>query len=219
MSLIGGWRKYEWPNQVWAVDDQIRGRLANAWWTFYAHCQLRAHGVRQVGAGLSVSGYLHVLCRRKDSIRLGKRVALVSRFRSNLVGLTNPMVLDTRFGGRIVIGDHSGLSGVVLSSRSAITIGKHVKIGGNVRIFDHDFHALSWEDRRQGPRDRVQAKTAPVVIGDDVFIGTNAMILKGTEIGDRCVVAAGSVLAGKKIPPDSLVAGNPAKIIRQFPTK
>ena len=213
------WRKYDWPNHIWAAVDQISDRLANAWWTLYARGQMRAHGVRQVGQGFQASGYLHVLCRRNNSIVIGSHVKLVSRFRSNLVGLTNPMLLDTRFGGRITIGDYSGLSGVVLSSRSSITIGNYVKIGGNVRIFDHDFHALNWEDRRHGSSDREKAGTAPVIIGNDVFIGTNAMILKGTEIGDRCIVAAGAVLAGKKIPPNSLVAGNPAQILGEKPTK
>ena len=52
-----------------------------------------------------------------------------------------------------------------------------------------------------------------VIIGNDVFIGTNAIILKGTHIGDRSVVAAGSVVFGLEVPPDSIVKGNPAKVL------
>jgi acetyltransferase-like isoleucine patch superfamily enzyme len=55
-----------------------------------------------------------------------------------------------------------------------------------------------------------------VVIGDDVFIGANSIILKGVTVGDRCVIGAGTVVSLKDIPPDSLVAGNPARIIRSL---
>ena len=59
------------------------------------------------------------------------------------------------------------------------------------------------------------ANPRDIVIGDDVFIGTNAIILKGTKIGNRSVVAAGSVVFGLDIPPDSLVRGNPAVIVKR----
>ena len=114
------------------------------------------------------------------------------------------------------IGNNSGCSSTVFSSRSRIQIGDNVNIGGNVRIYDHDFHALSHLDRRGGPADRRNTKTAPVVIGNDVFIGVNAIILKGVHIGDRSVIGAGTVVTLKEIPPDSLVAGNPARILRSL---
>ena len=87
-------------------------------------------------------------------------------------------------------------------------------VGGNVRIFDHDFHALEWESRR-AVENREAIRTKPVVIEDDVFIGTNVIILKGTHIGARSIVAAGSVVFGLDIPADSLVKGNPAVIIKR----
>jgi acetyltransferase-like isoleucine patch superfamily enzyme len=114
--------------------------------------------------------------------------------------------------GRIEIGDHSGLSGTVLSARSLIQIGQRVLIGGNVRIFDHDFHPTGWQERCAGD----PGATRPVVIGDDVFIGTNVIVLKGVQIGERSVIGAGSVVTLSEIPPDSLVAGNPAKIVRRL---
>jgi maltose O-acetyltransferase len=52
-----------------------------------------------------------------------------------------------------------------------------------------------------------------VIIGDDVFVGTNAMILKGTTIGARSIIGAGAVVAGLDVPPDSVVVGNPARIV------
>jgi acetyltransferase-like isoleucine patch superfamily enzyme len=173
-------------------------------------------GVLVIGDNLCVAGHVVVNCRRANSIILGKNVNLVSRFRSNLVGLTNKMVMDTVFGGRIVIGNNSGLSGVILSSKNQIVIGENVKIGGNVRLFDHDFHSTNFRARRNGVLNAAELQDRPIYIGNDVFIGTNAIILKGTKIGDRSIVGAGAVVAGLDVPPDSLIFGNPARVIRQL---
>lgn len=168
-------------------------------------------GVRRSGP-VMFQGKTFIRTLRKGQIVLGSRVVFNSDFRCNLVGLTNPTVLDTRFGGSIEVGDSSGFSSVVISSKSSVRIGRHVKVGGNVRIFDHDFHSTNAGERRSS-QDRMCARTAPVVIGDDVFIGANAIILKGSVIGARSIVAAGSVVFGLNVPPDSLVKGNPACVI------
>jgi acetyltransferase-like isoleucine patch superfamily enzyme len=172
-------------------------------WLHSCHC----------GKNVKVDGSLVVQCRRKDAIRIGNHVSINSRFRSNLVGLTQPTVLCAYGEGTIKIGDHVGISGAILSARKSITIGDHVTIGGNARIFDHDFHSLTAEHRRDGKTDRENVKSASVVIEDDVFIGTNAMILKGVHIGARSIIGAGAVVALKEIPADSIVAGNPARIV------
>ncbi|MBC7981251.1 MAG: acyltransferase, partial [Armatimonadetes bacterium] len=95
---------------------------------------------------------------------------------------------------------------------SGINIGRHCNLGGNVRIFDHDFHALD-ADVRRGPRGCDDCATKPISIGDDVFIGAESIILKGVTIGHRAVIGAGSVVT-RDIPDDSVAAGNPAVIIR-----
>lgn len=168
-------------------------------------------GVERKGRVL-FQGKTYIRTFKKGQISLGRNVIFNSQFDTNLVGLTNPTVLDARFGGRIEIGDSSGLSSVVISSRKEVRIGGHVKIGGNVRIFDHDFHSLDHTTRRTS-KDRENTRSKSVMIQDDVFIGTNAIILKGTFIGARSIVAAGSVVFGLQIPPDSLVKGNPAEIV------
>jgi acetyltransferase-like isoleucine patch superfamily enzyme len=135
------------------------------------------------------------------------------------VGLSNPVLLQTFRDGQIEIGENSGGSGVVISSRSHVQIGKCVNLGGNVRIFDHDFHALDFEKRRlpfKGQEPFVQ--TSPIQIGDDVFVGANAMILKGVNIGPRTIVAGGAVVFRGDYPADAILAGNPATI-RQRPDR
>jgi acetyltransferase-like isoleucine patch superfamily enzyme len=84
-------------------------------------------------------------------------------------------------------------------------------IGGNCQIMDSDGHPL-WplSARRHYPGIEYDA---PVDIGDDVYIGLNVLILKGSSIGNGAVIAAGSVVTGM-IPPNCLAAGVPAKVIR-----
>lgn len=165
------------------------------------------HGKNPIFQGKTI-----IRTRKVGEIQIGDNVIFNSQQTSNLVGLLGPTVLDTRGGGRIEIGDCSGFSSVVMSARNLIKVGSHVKVGGNVRIFDHDFHSLEPGYRRTA-EDRMHIRSKPVIIEDDCFIGTNAIILKGTHLGLRTIVAAGSVVFGLDVPPDSMVKGNPAQII------
>lgn len=163
------------------------------------------------GKGILFQGRTIIRTRDKGEIVFGERVIFNSERDTNLVGLMNPTILDTRFGGRIEIGDRTGASSVVISSKSSVKIGARCKIGGNVRIYDHDFHSLN-PTIRCTDNDRDSIRTSPIEIGDDCFIGTNAVILKGTKLGARSIVAAGSVVFGLNVPDDSLVRGNPGVI-------
>lgn len=165
------------------------------------------NSVRFIGKTI-VRGYV------RGAIKIGANTRFVSGTENNLVGLTNPSVICALPGAEISIGHDTGFSSVILHASRSIRIGDYVKVGGNVRIFDHDFHPLEWEARRP-PENGAMTRVRNVEIGNDVFIGTNAMILKGTRIGDRSVVAAGSVVFGIDVPPDSLVKGNPATVIQR----
>jgi hypothetical protein len=78
----------------------------------------------------------------KGCIKIGDDVTIIARFPTNNVGISNPAILDCYPSGEILIGNNSGLTSPIISSRKSILIGNNVKIGGNVRIFDHDFHSL-----------------------------------------------------------------------------
>jgi acetyltransferase-like isoleucine patch superfamily enzyme len=127
--------------------------------------------------------------------------------------------------GQCVIGDFTLLNGALIMAEEKIEIGSHCLISWNVGIADCDFHPLEPAQRlidaqalapfyKDRPR-RPSLKTAPVRIADNVWIGMNATILKGVTIGENSVVAAGSVVT-KSVPPNSVVAGNPANVVRTF---
>lgn len=123
--------------------------------------------------------------------------------------------LQVKEGGKIIIGDNSGFNGVYIYCSLAVTIGEWVKIGGGTMIIDTDFHPLDFENRRCGFKGM---NSKPVVIEDDVFVGTHCIICKGVRIGSRSIVAAGSVVV-KDIPNGEVWGGNPAKFIRKIANK
>lgn len=112
--------------------------------------------------------------------------------------------------GDVIIGDHTriGLHNTIIGP---VTIGCHVNLaqGITVTALNHNFEDSDKRIDEQG------VSTAPVIIKDDIWIGANAVILPGVTIGNHSVVAAGAVVT-KNVPPHSLVAGVPAKIIKQI---
>lgn len=121
--------------------------------------------------------------------------------------------------GCISIGDDCYFSNASLVCEEAITVGDRVMVATGVTIADCDFHptepaariadtiALSpGGDRSKRPK----IKASPVTIGNDVWIGPNAVILKGVSIGDGAYIAPGSVVVAD-VAPGGKVAGNPAR--------
>ncbi|MDE6322588.1 MAG: sugar O-acetyltransferase [Paramuribaculum sp.] len=114
------------------------------------------------------------------------------------------------FGFNISIGDNLIANyGLTILDETEVRIGNRVFIGPNVSIFTIT-HALLPDQRAEG-----LMKAAPVIIDDDVWICGNATILPGVTIGRGAVVGAGSVVTAS-IPAMTLVAGNPARIIRKI---
>ena len=202
--------KYSLPMLVPVALERVRQKLFRLYCRALSSVRAWLWGIRH-GRNLIFQGRAIIRTRKAGEINIGNNVIFNSQQTSNLVGLLGPTILDTRGGGKIEIDDNSGFSSVVISSRTLVRIGKNVKIGGNVRIFDHDFHSLEADFRRTSD-DQNHIRSRPVAIGDDCFIGTNAIILKGTRIGARSIVGAGSVVFGLDVPEDSIVKGNPAVI-------
>ncbi len=146
----------------------------------------------------------------KDDIGGGKTV-VNSSWLSNMMGLYQRTIIVARHGGRITIGSGCGISGSTIYAMDSIKIGNNVLIGGNCKIVDNDFHPLDASIRKRNNPDDI--KKAPIIIGDDCFIGANSIILKGTTLGRNCVVGAGSVVSGI-FSDNVIIAGNPARVIK-----
>ena len=128
--------------------------------------------------------------------------------------------------GKCTVGDYTLLNGALVMAEELIEIGNYCIISWNVGIADSDFHpidpvlrhqdamALSPFAENRPPRPPI--RTAPVRIKDNVWIGMGAVILKGVTIGENSVVAAGAIVT-KNVPPNTIVAGNPAKIVKRLP--
>ncbi|OYU93279.1 MAG: transferase [Bacteroidetes bacterium B1(2017)] len=155
--------------------------------------------------------YGFLLMKNDGHINIGSNVIFNSSKKANMVGLTKPCSIRVTENGKLNIGNNSGFSGVTIYCVENISIGNFVTIGGNVCIWDTDFHPMQHLDRRAHNISKI--KTAPVDIHDDVFIGANSIILKGVTIGQNSIVGAGSVVT-KDIPKNEIWAGNPAKFIR-----
>lgn len=101
-----------------------------------------------------------------------------------------------------------------ITSSNKITIGHNLLTGANVLITDNSHGTTDRENLSMPPIERPLVSKGEVIIGDNVWIGQNACILPNVSIGDGAVIAAGSVVT-HSVPPYSIVAGVPAKIIKQ----
>lgn len=125
-------------------------------------------------------------------------------------GYCHVEVSDER--SRIEIGDRTEFNNNLMlkCAGAGIRIGRDGLFGAHVEIFDSDFHDLDPARRNDGT-----GKAAPVEIGDNVFVGMGARILKGATIGSDSVIGAGAVVTGS-IPAGVVAAGNPARVIREL---
>ena len=96
-----------------------------------------------------------------------------------------------------------------IQAAGGITIGNDVLFGPDVKIWSAN-HKFNDTDKPISTQGYIYKK---VVIGNNVWIGSNVFIMPGAKIGDGCIISAGSVVAGKKIPPLTILAGNPARKI------
>jgi len=119
-----------------------------------------------------------------------------------------PILLQPREPGtEIILGEKCAvMNGCELIARTSIRIGERTRIGPQTWIVDADGHGIAPELRH------TPGKTKPVIIEENVWIGTKVIILKGVRIGANAIVAAGCVVS-KDVPADAIVGGNPMKVI------
>lgn len=120
---------------------------------------------------------------------------------------TIPIELISHDGATIKIGDHCFINfGCSISAHQKVEIGNRCKLGHYVFIMDNNQHDTKYRT--------VLPSSEPVVIEDDVWIGSHSIILPGVRIGRNAIVGAGSVVT-KDVPADTIYAGNPARFVRE----
>jgi len=157
------------------------------------------------------SGILGI--RKKDQIIL-----------NNNVKLSGWLIIEKN--GKIRVGEHTSINErTIIRAIKNIEIGSYTLISSDVYIQDNNSHSIYAKDRRRdilndkdyGGIGQDEGGRMPICesvnIGNDVWIGRRAMIMKGVVIGDRAIVGAGAVVT-HNVPPDVIVAGNPAKIVK-----
>ena len=151
-----------------------------------------------------------IYVKSKGRISIGDNVRINSKDTANPIGTGVRTYFQVLAGAELLIGDNTRISNCAITVASKVTIGKNVRIGSGVKIYDTDFHCIDPNERLKYPEGMPEAK--PVVIEDAAFIGAGAYILKGVTIGRCAVVGAASVVT-KSVPEGEIWAGNPAKKI------
>lgn len=154
-------------------------------------------------------GLIMIGMQSKDQIILGNEVDLYGS-------------LSVGKSGKIIIGDYTCTSrGCMIQALSRIEIGKFVAIAPDVFIYDSNHMSIYAKDRmihaltaEKGIYSENEV-TKPIKIGNHVWIGRRAIILKGVTIGDRSIIGANAVVT-HDVPEDVVIAGNPAKIVKQI---
>lgn len=171
--------------------------------------------------GNNLQVYNKVYIKGTGSVKIGDDFEFRSGDNTNAICRNIQGTLYTMVPEAIIeIGNRVGISSACLWAKERITIGNDVNIGGDCLIMDNDAHPINYLQRRgayikQVGKEVYYSKigTAPIEIGDDVWIGARCQILKGVHIGARSIIAAGSVVT-KDVPADVIAGGDPCRVIK-----
>lgn len=163
----------------------------------------KSHGIPNINIGLG------------GKCIIGPNFKMNNRQSANPIGRFQPCSLIVGKRGELLVGNNVGISSTAIVCHEKIVIGDNVNLGGNVAIYDTDFHSLNHIKRLNRELDSRDTKTKPVKIGNNVFVGAHSTILKGVTIGDNSIIGACSLVT-KNIPANEIWGGNPAKFIKTY---
>ncbi len=167
-------------------------------------CKLKHCHRISVGKTVTIGDNVEINALSLSGIRLGNNVSI---HRNTIIECTGVI---RQLGEGLVIGDNVGIAqNCFIQVRGTVTIGNDVMFGPGVSIFSED-HGFADPDILM--LDQPESRKG-VTIGNNVWIGTRATILDGVTVGDGSIIAAGSIVKSS-VPPYSIVAGVPGKVIR-----
>ncbi len=172
------------------------------------------------GKNLRILGALpYCKLPQQGKLILGNNVVLNSDCKNSATTLTTNVKFVTGYSGKIVIGDNCDFNGTCIVAYDEIEIGNYCQFASSSLISDNDFHPVNPEWRLKQmkgefyPFESISKKK--ITIGNNVWVGWGAIILKGVTIGDNSIIAAGSIVVSD-VPKNLIVAGNPAKVVKQI---
>jgi acetyltransferase-like isoleucine patch superfamily enzyme len=161
---------------------------------------------------------IHASTKFSRSRCLLKTGCLISALDNSIIEAS--LVID-RDNARILIGKRSFVNGMIVAAE-CVEIGDDVMISWGVTIADHNSHSLAFSQRakdvtnwRLGKKDWSNVRISPIKVCDKAWVGFNAIILRGVTVGEGAIIGAGSVVT-KDVLPWTIVAGNPAKLVREI---
>ena len=191
--------------------------------------------VKKVLIRINMRQYLHFCKYGENSYELSLlKIHLAKPKKKKYLKIGDNSIVKGQFyfeseEGEICIGNRTYIGGGSFISRTSIKIGNNVTIAWGGTVYDHDSHSLDYLERRRDMDNELSdiftgqnfishknwdvVNSKPITICDDVWIGMNVTILKGVTIGEGAVIGACSVVT-KDVPAWSVVAGNPAKVIK-----
>lgn len=162
------------------------------------------------GKSFHVNSRIRFRISQSAIVTIGDNVIFNNIRKNGFSGLNKPCSIFVGNNATLKIGNHSGFSGVSIFCTNHIEIGNYCNIGGDVSIWDTDFHPINYYARRHHNIEKIDSRRT--IVEDDVWIGAHSIILKGSIIGARSIIAAGSVVSGK-IPHDQVWGGNPIRFL------
>lgn len=160
-----------------------------------------------------ISGLPLVDIRSGAKLFIEDGVWLNSRNRGYHINMHSPVKLVADMPGAIIrIGAHTRIHGTCIHAQQSVLIGRNCLIAANCQIFDSNAHDVSFPNVQN--RINTTGESKPITIEDDVWIGTNSIILPGVTVGRGSVISANSVV-NNSIPPMVIAGGNPAKILKE----
>ena len=171
----------------------------------YIHSLRLNNQYNMIGKNSRVYYRSRIINKVKRGVQIGKSTILGRSSIGYHTGMPfYTTILNDGNSSHINIGDNCRINGAYIHAKDFIEIGNNCVMAAGITIIDSNAHQVNSLDRTQG-----QDTPKGIKIGNNVWIGLNAIILKGTEIGDNCVVGAGSVVKGV-FAPNSIIQGNPA---------
>lgn len=166
----------------------------------FARLRIDPGGRLEIAAGFATERQPgnHVWIGTDARIELGERCWLRTEYGTNQ--------LTAFAGAHVRVGRDALINGAMLHAKAGISIGDECRLAFGSRILDADLHALDYE---------TPERVDPIEIGDRVWIGADAIVLRGVRIGDDVVVGAGSVVT-QDLPPRCLALGQPARPVREL---